>query len=267
MTLKAIIQLKSKYICHYSECEKQFNRKCYLNRNLKIDHNYKSFVCYYSGFDSKFYSHLKLDKHMKSRDIGKTAVECDTCGQTYATKACLPSHTYKMHKLFNQPMICAIDNCNKYFKNNYNLKRHQNKCHLFRDRYVCDYPNCDYKSATKEQLRRHQIVNHTNETPFECLFEGCGKAFKLEEQCNNHMKSHSTTILYCPHEGCDRTYHRKFIVLIYITQTSGIRANGPVVSVGLITSQNLVIIRQNSWNTQLLAFDLIVINCLRLKTI
>ena len=156
--------------------------------------------------------HLRFDRpsslkaHKAVKHTEERPFECQTCGKAFATNHLLKQHIKIMHTNSTERIVCGIDGCNKRFKNNY-LKSHQNLCHLLK--FECDYPNCNYTIGNKALFMRHKIQNHTNETPFKCQFEGWHKAFKLEEHYKYHVKTHSTTIITCPHEGCGRTYYRE----------------------------------------------------------
>ena len=178
-------------------------------RKHSVVHSEKKFVCCYRDCHYKTYKRSSLKTHMRKHEKKETLrytderpFVCQTCGKRFAINSLLTAHIKIMHTVFDEPVVCRIDDCDKRFKNNFDLKKHQNICHLLS--FVCDY--CDYKTRSKTQLLRHKIQNHTNEMPFKCQFEGCDKAFKLEEHYKYHVKTHSTTLLTCPYEGCGKTY-------------------------------------------------------------
>ena len=199
-----------KSVDNYLKFGQRFGKSIVSNncnkRREKTETKGNSLVCSHPGCDREFRFRHKLVHHERSH-TGEKPFKCHTCGQSYSTKFSLNEHITQKHNLFDEPVVCGIDDCDKQFNNERSLKIHQKFYHLLSERFVCDHPNCDYKTGLKVNLNKHKVAKHTTERPFKCQFEGCGKAFKLEDSYKYHLKCHSNTILKCTHEGCDRTFH------------------------------------------------------------
>ena len=210
--IKRNVSKNTEYVCRYSNCGQRFDSKQDLKKH-RIMHKIrtkkkreKKFICDYPGCNAAFEGSTRLKAHKVLRHTEERPFECQTCGKTFATNPLLKGHMKNTHTVFDEPVVCGIDDCIKRFKNDVYLKSHQKACHLLR--YVCDHPNCDYKTGKKDQLKRHNILNHTEDFPLiKCQYEGCDKAFKLQEHYRHHLKTHSTTLLIRPHEGCGKTYY------------------------------------------------------------
>ena len=201
-------QKLDKSVNYYSKFRQQFSECIESNYSNKRREKRRTnpLFCRYPGCDRKFAYNHELENH-KRVHTGETPFECHICGQSYSLKGTLKEHIRIKHNLFDEPVVCGIDDCDKRFNNDRSLKTHRKDYHFNSDKFVCDHPNCDYKTGIKKSLYEHKIREHTTEKPFKCQFEGCDKAFKLEDYYKSHLKCHSKTILNCPRDGCDRTFH------------------------------------------------------------
>lgn len=75
-------------------------------------------------------------------------------------------------------LVCSFTNCNKKFRDNFKLKRHE-LSHSGERKYICEY--CGKGFSLDFNLRTH-IRTHTGDKPYTCKYEGCGKKFN---QCSN----------------------------------------------------------------------------------
>lgn len=78
----------------------------------------------------------------------------------------------------NEYIKCSFQNCNKKFKDNFKLKRHE-LSHNGERKYLCEY--CGKAFSLDFNLKTH-IRTHTGDKPYICKYDGCGKRFN---QCSN----------------------------------------------------------------------------------
>ncbi|XP_033975344.1 myc-associated zinc finger protein isoform X6 [Trematomus bernacchii] len=109
------------------------------------------------------------------------------------------------------PHICAI--CNKQFKNNYNLRRHQSvhtgrpsnpNPNPVRKNHACE--TCGKAFRDVYHLNRHRL-SHSDEKPFSCHI--CQQRFKRKDRMSHHVRSHQGGVekpYVCPH--CGKAFSR-----------------------------------------------------------
>nr|XP_020479036.1 myc-associated zinc finger protein isoform X1 [Monopterus albus] len=107
--------------------------------------------------------------------------------------------------------ICAI--CNKQFKNNYNLRRHQSvhtgrpanpNPNPVRKNHACE--TCGKAFRDVYHLNRHRL-SHSDEKPFSCPI--CQQRFKRKDRMSHHVRSHQGGVekpYVCPH--CGKAFSR-----------------------------------------------------------
>ncbi|XP_061911738.1 myc-associated zinc finger protein isoform X2 [Entelurus aequoreus] len=109
------------------------------------------------------------------------------------------------------PHVCPI--CNKQFKNNYNLRRHQS-VHTgrpanqnptpVRKNHACE--TCGKAFRDVYHLNRHRL-SHSDEKPFSCPI--CQQRFKRKDRMSHHVRSHQGGVekpYICPH--CSKAFSR-----------------------------------------------------------
>ncbi|XP_052567363.1 zinc finger protein 271-like isoform X2 [Culex pipiens pallens] len=193
-------------------------------------HPFKCNLC------DKAYGTKKHLEHHYSAHPEYHNVKCDQCPRGFYNDRELNLHKKHMHKPKDAYVECEI--CNKLFKNQRNLKHHQ-QLHMDRE-YCCEHcgktcktlhllqshvqfihsnPNdlliactiCGKKIKGKTSLKHHMKI-HNNDRPFKCSFPSCGKSFITRGDLNNHVQSHTKDYKYkC--KFCDYgTISRKTIV-------------------------------------------------------
>ncbi|XP_028332906.1 myc-associated zinc finger protein [Gouania willdenowi] len=107
--------------------------------------------------------------------------------------------------------ICAI--CNKQFKNNYNLRRHQSvhtgrpsnpNPNPVRKNHACE--TCGKAFRDVYHLNRHRL-SHSDEKPFSCPI--CQQRFKRKDRMSHHVRSHQGGVekpYICQH--CGKAFSR-----------------------------------------------------------
>ncbi|KAM4716303.1 uncharacterized protein mazb [Anableps anableps] len=107
--------------------------------------------------------------------------------------------------------ICAI--CNKQFKNNYNLRRHQSvhtgrpanpNPNPVKKNHACE--TCGKAFRDVYHLNRHRL-SHSDEKPFSCPI--CQQRFKRKDRMSHHVRSHQGGVekpYICPH--CGKAFSR-----------------------------------------------------------
>lgn len=131
-------------------------------------------VCYRSfTIDGKLYFHL-LTKH---RPKILTALVCDICGKSFASRKNLGQHQIFCGKPRKGP-VCEY--CGLQCLTNTHLKRHL-YVHTGTSQFTCQI--CEKKFATQRSLKNHTLL-HTGHKPFKC--EVCRKAFSEVSMLKNH---------------------------------------------------------------------------------
>ncbi|KAM6898995.1 uncharacterized protein mazb isoform 4-T4 [Lycodopsis pacificus] len=144
-----------------------------------------------------------------------------TCGADETTYITLNSKLHNCQYLSHSvkpvsrpariPHICAI--CNKQFKNNYNLRRHQSvhtgrpanpNPNPVRKNHACE--TCGKAFRDVYHLNRHRL-SHSDEKPFSCPI--CQQRFKRKDRMSHHVRSHQGGVekpYVCPH--CGKAFSR-----------------------------------------------------------
>ena len=160
----AIISSNNSLSCDWPGCEYRTNgrdRRGHREalRKHSVIHSERKYVCDYADCQYRAYSRALFMRHISRhekrktlKDTEKRRFECQTCGKTFASDTVLYCHIKNIHNIFDEPVVCGIDDCDKRFKNNLYLRRHQNFCHFLS--LFCDYPNCNYKTGIKQQLMK-----------------------------------------------------------------------------------------------------------------
>uniref|UniRef100_A0A1A7ZAP5 MYC-associated zinc finger protein (Purine-binding transcription factor) n=2 Tax=Nothobranchius TaxID=28779 RepID=A0A1A7ZAP5_NOTFU len=118
--------------------------------------------------------------------------------------------------------ICAI--CNKQFKNNYNLRRHQSvhtgrpanpNPNPVKKNHACE--TCGKAFRDVYHLNRHRL-SHSDEKPFSCPI--CQQRFKRKDRMSHHVRSHQGGVekpYICPH--CSKAFSRPDHLNSHVRQT------------------------------------------------
>ncbi|XP_038111753.1 zinc finger protein 729 isoform X1 [Culex quinquefasciatus] len=177
-------------------------------------HPFKCNLC-----DKAYVTKTDLEHHYSAHPEYHN-VKCEQCPRGFYNDRELNLHKKHMHKPKDAYVECKI--CNKLFKNQRNLKHHQ-QLHMDRE-YCCEHcgktfktlhllqshvqfihsnPNdrliactiCGKKIKGKTSLKHHMKI-HNNDRPFKCSFPSCGKTFSTRGDLNKHVQSHTKNYKY-----------------------------------------------------------------------
>ncbi|CAG2177138.1 unnamed protein product [Oppiella nova] len=129
-----------RYLCDWSECDKQFTRHSYLLQHKNI-------------------VHLNNSKYKCNEE---------KCGKSFSSKSGLIYHK-RLHS-GEKPFRCNYNDCGKRFtRNSVYMKHHIIDVHMKgKPVYQCSQPNCEQVFDHKYNFYRHNRCVHLNQKPFKC---------------------------------------------------------------------------------------------------
>jgi KRAB domain-containing zinc finger protein len=145
-------------ICHI--CAKVFKRMCDLNCHIVSCHsleddysnsgiNIEYSVCPFEGCQKRFSKNILYQDHLNSH-TGKTPYDCSKCGKKFSLRYSLTSHEKKC--IEERKYKC--DTCEKEFTTSNSLKVHVSAAHTVAI-YKC---TCNKEFKYQTNLKRHQKV-------------------------------------------------------------------------------------------------------------
>jgi uncharacterized Zn-finger protein len=156
-------------------------------KQLKSESNANAkYVCPYPGCHFKTHANIRLRDHQNFH-TGDRPHKCPYCDKTYASGKYMKRHMKTLHELWDQPMVCDIDGCNKTYRNGIAFNIHQKVKHFTEKRFVCEHPNCGFRAISRSVLRAH-MISHSDEKPFHCSANGCQRTFKYETTLAKHVR-------------------------------------------------------------------------------
>ncbi|XP_054737642.1 transcription factor grauzone-like [Anastrepha obliqua] len=186
---------------HCDQCPKRFSRqkRLELHRNSHVPKNERTFICDQCP-DSRFASNDLLKIHICMRHRRAVNV-CHVCAKEIRDKATFEKHV-RLHFVHGPKVKCTIEGCDRWFKDEDNVRRHIRRLHTKEEKAVqCDI--CGRESKNKSALSKHKRRVHSN-IVFTC--EECKKTFTRAIYLREHMTQHTGEILYkCPF--CTRTFN------------------------------------------------------------
>ncbi|EOY17266.1 hypothetical protein SCA6_009669 [Theobroma cacao] len=182
----------------------------------------RRYFCEYCGIcrskKSLIASHI-LIHHPEERSNGGKEEEgvslsnntCEECGTTFKKPAYLKQHL-QSHSL-ERPFVCSVDDCHA----NYRRKDHLNR-HLLRHKgklFKCPIENCNREFAFQGNMKRHVKEFHDDEDSSSpglgsqkqhvCQEVGCGKVFKFASKLRKHEDAHvklDSVEAFCSEPSC-----------------------------------------------------------------
>ncbi|KAI5320457.1 hypothetical protein L3X38_040165 [Prunus dulcis] len=161
---------------------------------------------------SHMLTHHKEEMEMAKEADGEGEREksntCQECGATFKKPAYLKQHM-QSHSL-ERPYICSVDDCRSSFRRKDHLNRHllQHQGKLFK----CPIENCNRGFVSQGNMRRHVRELHNEDDPSanvggqkQHVCQDCGKVFKFASKLQKHENSHvklDSVEAFCSEPGC-----------------------------------------------------------------
>ncbi|GMI91883.1 transcription factor IIIA [Hibiscus trionum] len=152
----------------------------------------------------------KVDNGGKEEEEISSLNECQECGATFRKPAHLKQHL-QSHSL-ERPFVCSVDDCHASYRRKDHLNRHhlQHQGKLF----SCTIQNCNKEFAFQGNMKRHVKEFHAEDSPspdagsqkqYICQEVGCGKVFKFASKLRKHEDSHvkvDSVEAFCSEPSC-----------------------------------------------------------------
>jgi len=99
--------------------------------------------------------------------------------------------------------------CEKAFFEKEHLKRHINQVH--QRQFPCDFQGCTLTFARESLLLSHKAKIHLNKLPYSCTIPGCEAAFDYESRLKDHLNRHrkEKRKFVCGVVGCAKDFLKK----------------------------------------------------------
>ena len=168
--------------------------------NYQINNNLPSLKENFSGQPLFPLSTLFSDIHKKH----KTSNKCFKCSAEDCTLLFEDEESCERHKATHPNLIkCFYPNCNKFFLEFINLKKHYKQHFPIKKMHICPYPGCNKSFTASYNLTIHFRI-HKGDKPYEC--EKCGKKFFDRANYKYHASVKHIEIQekdrICHHKGC-----------------------------------------------------------------
>ncbi|XWS15391.1 hypothetical protein CRYUN_Cryun35bG0092900 [Craigia yunnanensis] len=135
---------------------------------------------------------------------------CEECGVTFKKPAHLKQHL-QSHSL-ERPFVCLVDDCHASYRRKDHLNRHllQHQGKLFK----CPIENCNREFAFQGNMKRHVKEFHDEDLSSSeagcqkqhvCQEVGCGKVFKFASKLRKHEDAHvklDSVEAFCSEPSC-----------------------------------------------------------------
>ena len=112
-----------------NECQKQFPQMSYLKVHQLL-HSNQRFVCDWSECEKQFKTKWALNQHKRVVHLKEKMFKCDynDCGKKFCNSSNLIQHK-RIHS-GEKPFICVDNNCGQRFRFKSSLKQHIKRIHL-----------------------------------------------------------------------------------------------------------------------------------------
>ncbi|XP_022826881.1 zinc finger protein 28 homolog isoform X2 [Spodoptera litura] len=131
--------------------------------------------------DSDYYLH----KHMKRKHETNREFICATCGQGFAFRGDLTSHTRNVHEKIKRMKVYSCKFCDKTYKCAKSTIIHERSVHTGQRPAECSV--CNTSFYHEDYLKEHMRL-HTGETPFKCPI--CGRGYAQRGNMKSHLRIH-----------------------------------------------------------------------------
>ncbi|XP_069463046.1 zinc finger protein 510-like isoform X2 [Ambystoma mexicanum] len=182
------LQSEMRNAMSYSDCEKSYNLKRYVNGQRRTHSGFRNptarpYVC--NECEKCFSLKGCLMRHQKIHE-GLKPYACSECEKSFAQKGDLTIH--KRTHTGEKPYTCNY--CQKSFSRKGNLNQHK-RTHTGERPYKCS--QCEKIFSRKGRLHEHQR-KHTGEKPYKCTL--CEKRFCQKDSLSKHIRMHTGPHLF-----------------------------------------------------------------------
>ncbi|KAK7243342.1 hypothetical protein RIF29_38135 [Crotalaria pallida] len=152
----------------------------------------------------------KVENDLGAADGPKSNNTCEECGASFKKHAYLLQHMQS--HLLERPYVCTVDNCQASYRRKDHLTRHllQHEGKTFK----CPIENCNRVFCLQSNVKRHVKEIHDENSSwtgdeslkqYVCPEIGCGKVFRYASRLQKHEDSHvklESVDVVCLEPGC-----------------------------------------------------------------
>jgi uncharacterized Zn-finger protein len=172
--------------CELCDPPKTFKKTKYLLLHIQAIHSDKTFSCVQCSktfsFERSLLRHIK-GVHENIRDFNCDEPDCD---KSFRNSYELKQHMISQHsKGDKSDRTCKV--CFKVFKKVKYMEIHCASIHNSEPQYSC--PICQRSFSFQRSMERHVRAIHEDRRDFKCTGEGCEKAFRSRYDLNEHWNN------------------------------------------------------------------------------
>ena len=171
--------------CNFN-CGKSFISESKLNAHIDSHNGIKRYKCYYNNCDKRYVTSNELKRHIRCSHSTQRPFKCEftDCNKQFRTPSCLKMHIKYIH--CDVIYSCKVSCCDWKFKSKSPLNCHTKYVHSNVRPFVCRISDCNKSFKTNKELIRHNI-SHSSERPFKC--DECGKQLKSAAILRIHKRN------------------------------------------------------------------------------
>ncbi|XP_070504950.1 zinc finger protein 260-like isoform X2 [Chironomus tepperi] len=163
------------------------------------ERNYFCDLCPFSSYRKK-----PIEQHMMNVHLPKS-VKCSLCDFITINMDRLRKHIRNQHEERERTTeyMCNVPECNKIFRNKFNLQCHVKRCHEGEVKFLCDSPGCNKSFFSRSEQRIHYENSHGPKT---VVCEECGNSFSSAAMLRKHSSLHREYQHLCTFPNCGLKY-------------------------------------------------------------